>query len=367
MKSIDISFSPSEISEYKSFFSEHGFVVIRSVLFPADIHSSVEELWQSPNFLNVPGLDRADPGTWESNWPFQESSKEGRGFVQSLNGYDEVCAWRNRQNPEVVKVFQNLLGKEELWVVFDRFNIMRPTKGLRIGGEIVDKPNWKTSSAWLHWDQNPWREPDFCRAQGMLSFTKQTLTSGGFCCVPGFNHRFTRWAEDNPVSNFPHLTWEKPLIYVPRDDPIQNEKVAILMDPGSLLVWDSRLPHQNYPNDDNTWRMIQYIRFKPVDKATEAEVKQQVREKISIGLTGENFPRQLSPLGRKLTGLVLWHEEDDQEFTEPIQLSQGETEALNHFVRAQKLEMDGKLEECVVAYKKAFRMNPLLENFTEPF
>lgn len=40
---------------------------------------------------------------------------------------------------------------------------MRPTKGLRFPKagskdefEIVDKPEWKTISEWLHWDMNPW-------------------------------------------------------------------------------------------------------------------------------------------------------------------------------------------------------------------
>ena len=40
---------------------------------------------------------------------------------------------------------------------------------------------------------------------------------------------------------------------------------------GSLLIWDSRLPHGNYPNESSQFRMVQYITFFPAGEKTEDE------------------------------------------------------------------------------------------------
>jgi len=287
--------------------------------------------------------------------------------LESLYEYDDEWAWKNRQNERVVKVFQTIFGTEHLWAVIGRHGIMRPTKNIKMpDGTTVDKPHWKTASAWLHWDQNPWREPNFVRVQGLLAFTDHTVTSGGFCCVPDFQKKFSNWGADHPMDGVPGgANWSAGLVYVPDGDPIQKQKCAVLMKAGSLLVWDSRLPHQNYPNDDDTWRMVQYCTYFPVDTEQALEKQEELRDKMLEGLTGNYFPKYLTSLGRKLVGLDLWEGDDDDSLKlyAPVQLNDKQKEALRLLKEAKEKEAMGNSMEAIACYKKAFRLNPNLERF----
>lgn len=65
-------------------------------------------------------------------------------------------SWQNRQHPNVVRLFQLILGRDDLWVKFDRYGMMRPTKG--IGFKMIengvsqtvfqDRPAWQSKSNW---------------------------------------------------------------------------------------------------------------------------------------------------------------------------------------------------------------------------
>jgi hypothetical protein len=63
--------------------------------------------------------------------------------------------WENRQHPNVVKLFQTLLKQEDLWVKYDRYGMMRPTKGIVFkssndDGSVIleDKPEWRSKPNW---------------------------------------------------------------------------------------------------------------------------------------------------------------------------------------------------------------------------
>lgn len=334
--------------------------MIRDVLSLVEVKQSTDEIWNHALFE----VDRDDPQSWEKNWPVPGEGRGSRGFLQSLNEYDDVQAMKNRQNESIVKVFQNILQTEKLWAVVGRHGIMRPTKGIKLkDGSIVDKPGWKTDSDWLHWDQNPWREPDFVRVQGMLTLTDHTEDSGGFCCVVGFHKLFKQWQSDNPLDTVEGASWSHSLIYVPKTDPIQQKKTKILMKAGSLLIWDSRLPHQNFPNDNDSFRLVQYCTYDPVVESEAEEKKKQLRDKMETGLTGSLFPTYLTDLGRKLLGLELWGEQGDTTYHQPTPLTERQKEALKHLNEAKQLESDGEPTKAVILYKKALKLNPKLEAF----
>jgi hypothetical protein len=67
---------------------------------------------------------------------------------------------------------------------------------------------------------------------------------------------------------------------------------------GSLLIWDSRLPHGNFPNNSNSMRIVQYLHMAPV--ADEA-----IR---SYPLSKDDLPSEfrLTDLGKKLYGFKPW-------------------------------------------------------------
>jgi len=365
MNEYSINFSLEQPDEYLAFFKEHGFVVIRDVFSPNEITSSIEEIWSSPNLLSsVPSINRNDPETWENDsWP--AGGTQSRGFFNSLHEYDDQWMWKNRQKEEIVNVFRNIFGKDQLWVVMDRHGIMRPTKNIKMpDGSLINKPHWKTASSWLHWDQNPWREPNFVRVQGLFALTDHTITSGGFCCVPEFQKKFSEWGVEHPIETVPGAGWGQTLVYLPENDPAQKEKCAVLMKAGSLLVWDSRLPHQNYPNDDDQWRMVQYCTYMPVDPAQAKEKQEELVGKMLEGITGNKFPIFLNSLGRKLIGLDLCEGEDTSpKLYAPVPLNPKQKEALNFLTRAKDKEAGGNPTEAITYYKKALRLNPNLERY----
>lgn len=71
--------------------------------------------------------------------------------------------------------------------------------------------------------------------------------STGFHCVPKFHgERFMKWREENEAyGNAPEIV-RRNFVEVPDDDPMRSEATKVPMRAGSLLIWNSQLPHGNY-------------------------------------------------------------------------------------------------------------------------
>eukprot|EP01126_Amoeba_proteus_P013603 TRINITY_DN1581_c0_g1_i5.p1 TRINITY_DN1581_c0_g1~~TRINITY_DN1581_c0_g1_i5.p1 ORF type:complete len:104 (+),score=29.65 TRINITY_DN1581_c0_g1_i5:727-1038(+) len=79
-----------------------------------------------------------------------------------------------------------------------------------------------------------------------------------------------------------------------------------MMRAGSLLIWDSRLPHQNFPNDDDKFRIVQYITYHPLTVEQEQSDQEMLFKMIKCALIPPNFLYLLSDLGQKVLGLRRW-------------------------------------------------------------
>jgi len=128
--------------------------------------------------------------------------------------------------------------------------------------------------------------------------------SGGFQCVPGFHHYLKTWA-----THVPHYS-DEGLVDCPTGDLLTQHGQKITMRRGSVLVWNSELPHCNYSNDSSDFRMCQYIRMFPAEvfgapfgsplwEARAYAVQQRLP-------SPDNF--QVSELGAKLFGFEKWPE-----------------------------------------------------------
>jgi len=218
------------------------------------------------------------------------------GFVSHYSDVELQWSWNNRQEPNVYRTFSLILGREDIWVRYDRSGIMRATKGIKLkDGTVMDKPEWKTKPNWLHWDQNPWKEPNFVRVQGLLALTDSNNETGGFHCVPGFTSRFFDWQKENKSK-------EKRggLVNVPEGDPIRGEIQIISLRKRSLLIWDSRLPHGNFPNNNDQMRIVQYVTFFPSLENDKQEAKK--RQNSFYVQTSQVSPVKLTELGEKILG-----------------------------------------------------------------
>jgi len=242
-------------------------------------------------------------------------SSNGHGLRRIVTKIKVGKQGLNRQHPNVFACFEAVLGKKDLMCSIDRIGMMRPTKGRRgvllfcferdfLGitlpnGKVVNRPEWKTDKNWLHWDQNPWSEPDFARVQGLVALSDFTNTSGGFHCVPGFVNFFKDWANRHQDIRSPGG-----LVEVPAKDAMRKFITKIGMRAGSFLIWDSRTPHGNFPNKDNTFRITQYITMFPADDSVRASMVVVLKNNI-------HTDTPFTDLGKKLLGLEKWSTDED--------------------------------------------------------
>lgn len=127
-------------------FEEDGYVVVTGVLSDADVGSLVEELWTSPRLLGGKVV-RDDLSSWAEGWPQQNG---GKNFLNSENPFLDRAPWFLAQHPNIIHTHQQFLGDAVMVHDVGRWGVMRPTQ---------EHPEWRTEANWLHWDQNPWREP----------------------------------------------------------------------------------------------------------------------------------------------------------------------------------------------------------------
>jgi hypothetical protein len=166
-----LSFTNDQKEEYKKFFNEYGFVVIRDVLSREQIKATIEEVWDiitgkdqqmatqmdyikkhCEEKLKIPfkPVLREDPRTWTENngWP--------TGTKMGLLGYGSALqrrAFENRVNPVIYDVCKTLMNRDDLWIGIDRYGVIRPTTNVLLPDSTrQDFPEYKTVSTWMHWD-----------------------------------------------------------------------------------------------------------------------------------------------------------------------------------------------------------------------
>lgn len=103
------------------------------------------------------------------------------------------------------------------------------------------------------------------------------------------------------------------LVNIPEDDPIRNEIQEIHVRKGSFIIWDSRIPHGNFPNNNDQFRIVQYITFEPAKEDNQREVKERIEafrlrsSNSKINEFFQEFPYpELTELGEKILGLRNW-------------------------------------------------------------
>jgi len=312
------SFEPHQEKEYLEFFQTYGLVVVSNLLTEEECKISQDEVWDFLERHNEK-LKRNDPTSWQRNWPgLSQLGILGNTPILS----PQIC--NNRQNPKIHRVFQILHGTEKLWVSIDRISLMRPTKNIlsndstdqtekKEENQSRDKPEWKTIENWLHWDMNPvtgrtstygFEDADSetnrgydLRVQGILAFVDCGESEGGFHAVPGFQKHIRGYANLHQ-SEFGPLNRDT-TFQVPEENPMRKDIQTMPIRKGSILIWDSKLPHGTFPNDSEKYRMIQYLKMFPTSfKAIKPWIKRE--------FLPPNDQFQLSELGNKLFGYEEW-------------------------------------------------------------
>lgn len=308
--------------------------------------------------------------------------------MDPLDPCSEVESWWNRVNPAVARVFHSLWrqlrfdGESEespegrLVVSVDRFGVMRPTKvkmngkegSPADGGGLTERPDWRTSRNWLHWDQNPWTSPGFFAVQGLLCLSDGVPTSGGWVTVPGFHKEFSHWAQEHPEGSVPRLNKKTVPFPVPLGDEMQDRRVKVVVPRGGLLVWDSRMPHENFPNEDEHWRLTQYVTFKRLPTEALGRRAAAWHAGIRTGLIPASFARRFSAEEQASLGMAPLEEHAQallRALEEGEALPDESLEAAGKLRRAYRLKqvaMDPReLQEATQLFREAFAVNPRLK------
>jgi hypothetical protein len=259
-----------------------GYCVIEGVV-PAGMCRAVT--CEIERFLGV-GL--AKPATFTACPP------ENEGIVPL---HHTQAQWNVRQHPRLHEVFAELWGSERLWVSFDRAVFRVPAPELQGGapprGELL-----------LHWDRDP-RLPERC-LQGMLYLEDTPQGCGGTAVAPAIFSALAELLKGDRVSPTDWTIAARP-----------SEWQVATAPAGSLVVWDSRMPHGASPNTSGRPRVSQAVTMFPPELFGEDVaarlamfLSKQVPE-VWRGLVGQVHPEPgepaaLTPLGRKLVGFDPW-------------------------------------------------------------
>jgi hypothetical protein len=264
----------------RAFFVENGYLALPAAVPEENLAAAIRAICE---FLRV---DRDDPLTWYR-------------FDLGANGvvplHQHQAFWDNRQHFGVYQIFSELLGWRELWVTMDRASFKPPHR--------ADRSDRRDDSP-MHWDRDP-LDRRGAYLQGLLYLTDTAADQGAFQCVPKIYRSPEHWNSKRGADGF--LVPEK----------FDAAEIATVPGrAGTLVVWDSRLPHGNGLNHARLPRFTQYLAMQPAggEKARRERVRLW-RDKRAPSCW-RPWPRQidpepgapakLTPLGRKLLGIDRW-------------------------------------------------------------
>ena len=316
----------------QNFFDKYGLVVINTNITQNELDKSIQETFDYIEEM-FPKFKRNDTSTYDSIVGLSQRL----GMIGNLPVMKEqIC--KNRVNESIYKGYSWILNDNDIFTNCGRVGYMRATKDININGEIMDKPEWKTldGNKWLHVDMDPitnhgtpygfvskqfydenmkiyrdWKHKAFdeytkCRVQGILALKDCNLNDGGFQCVVGFHKIMnTIWMDKMGKNRIKKDTISHRYQFN-SEDPILKYVTKCPIKKGSLLVWNSKLPHNNYSNNSNQPRIVQYIKYARHDDCGISYVpfNKQVKGPwgtwIPVTLTLPFDINELNDLGKKI-------------------------------------------------------------------
>jgi len=242
---------------------EKGYTIIPNIINEEEIN---EYLIEFNKWMN---------GIYDSD--YLHNKIHYHGIFKHFEVGHQRFAWLLRTNSKIQNVFKNIWNTDELVVSFD---------GCCYYPLDYNKPDF----FWVHSDQSPLKKGRKC----VQSFVSLTENEQRTIIVYEGTHLL-----HEEYSNINNCTSNSDWFPIDRDyiDSISDRKRVLKVDPGSMVLWDSRTFHQNtVGNDDcNEERIVQYLCFLPKNNENNTEEQREKRIKyFNERLTTNHYPYPIS-------------------------------------------------------------------------
>ena len=262
--------------QHQHTLATEGYIVLPDVV-PQTLCNDVVKL-----IMSFTEADLKKPDTWY---------KKDLGHNGIVPIHQHQTIWNVRQYPAIHQIFAKLLGTEKLWVRLDRLSFKPPEQQSDAEGK-----------SHIHLDF-PYEKITSLRLQGILYLTDTAKNQGAFCCVP-------------ELFKQPEVLKAKEGLWFSDDELSRYEVKNIAAKAGSLIVWDSRLPHSGNVNTSDQPRLAQYLSMCPEESEESRANRIALWQAKRAPQKWRGMPHQqdpepgdvadLSELGQKLLGLTRW-------------------------------------------------------------
>lgn len=208
-----------------------GYQIIRGVLSEAEVEQANEMF---------------------TRWHHQNRVGDApHGVIKHYKAGQSAFSWFIRTRPRVRQVFEELYHTKDLVVSFD-------------GQGYFPRGQKKRNSWWLHTDQAPSKIGRVC-VQGLVSLT--TNNDCGLAVVEGTHEKHHSYFSSRGISH--NKDWAR------IEEDASLERRLVILKKGDLVIWDSRLFHQNLYSPSGERRLVQYVSYLPRSGLSPSQAKKR--------------------------------------------------------------------------------------------
>ena len=218
------------LNKYILDLKKNGYVVIPKVISEEEIIVAKNLFYKWKN--SIPNHDK------------MHSQVDPHGIYKFHQVGHQEHAWYLRSRKKIISVFKKLWNTEELVVSFD-------------GSCYIPKEFSKNDKLWTHTDQAANSKGLQCY-QSFVSLTKNCERT--IVLYEGSHLMHEKYFKEKNINS--SKNWN--LIDETFLDKIKNCKKVLSVNPGDLVIWDSRTFHQNrYGKPNSEERLVQYLCYLP--------------------------------------------------------------------------------------------------------
>lgn len=248
---------------------EHdGYVVIPNVLTKDEIEDYKTEFFKWYN--NTEGLQE------------NHAKISSNGIFKYYDVAHQRFAWLARTNKCITNIFKCVWNTDELVTSFD-------------GCCYYPSDYSNTPRFWIHTDQSSFKVGRHC-IQSFVSLTENKERTFVLYRGSHFLHQ-DYFNITNTVANHDWCVLDPRYL-----DGLDYRQEILHIKPGSLVMWDSRLFHQNTCGEEmcNEERLVQYLCYLPKNNPKNTEEQQQIRrECFEKRLQTNHWPYPMRPINKQ--------------------------------------------------------------------